>query len=122
MTREPYPTARREETVDLLHDTPVADPYRWLEDPESPETQGWLLSQADLFKRQSEPQRFRDRIAELLRSGSVGVPAWRGERQFFSRRTPDQEHAVYYAVDGDGAERALIDPMALDPSGLTTLD
>ncbi|WP_113704489.1 prolyl oligopeptidase family serine peptidase [Nonomuraea lactucae] len=122
MTREPYPTARREETVDLLHQTPVPDPYRWLEDPESPETKGWLLGQADLFKKESEPQRFKERIGELLKSGSVGTPAWRGGRHFFSRRTPEQEHAVYYVVEPDGAERALVDPIAIDPSGLTTLD
>ncbi|MEV0201193.1 prolyl oligopeptidase family serine peptidase [Nonomuraea sp. NPDC050691] len=122
MTREPYPTARRADTADVLHETPVPDPYRWLEDPDSPETQGWLLAQADLFKRESGPQRFRERIGELLRSGSVGTPAWRGGRAFFSRRTPDQEHAVYYVADPDGTERALIDPMELDPSGLTTLD
>ncbi|GGO78737.1 prolyl oligopeptidase family serine peptidase [Nonomuraea cavernae] len=122
MTREPYPTARREETVELLHETPVPDPYRWLEDPDSPETKGWLLAQADLFRRESGRQRFKERIGELLRSGSVGTPVWRGDRHFFSRRTPDQEHAVYYVVDPDGTERALIDPMAIDPSGLTTLD
>ena len=105
--------------------------------PTARQTQGWLLAQADLFKRQSKPQRFGDRIAELLRSGSVGVPAWRGGRRFFSRRTPDQEHAVYYVAENDentendgaggtggtgGTERVLIDPMAIDPSGLTTLD
>ncbi|MET7462112.1 prolyl oligopeptidase family serine peptidase [Nonomuraea sp. NPDC005501] len=122
MTREPYPTARREDTVDVLHETPVPDPYRWLEDPDSPETQGWLLAQADLFKREIGQQRFRERIGELLRSGSVGTPAWRGGRCFFSRRTPDQEHAVYYVAEPDGTERALVDPMAIDPSGLTTLD
>ncbi|GAA2206413.1 prolyl oligopeptidase family serine peptidase [Nonomuraea monospora] len=122
MTREPYPTARREDIVDILHETPVPDPYRWLEDPDSPETKGWLDAQAELFGAERGPQRFKDRIAELLRSGSVGVPAWRGERYFFSRRTPDQEHAVYYVVEPDGTERALVDPMALDPSGLTTLD
>ncbi|WP_327590062.1 prolyl oligopeptidase family serine peptidase [Nonomuraea sp. NBC_00507] len=122
MTREPYPTARREETVDILHGTPVPDPYRWLEDPDSPETKGWLLAQAELFSRGRGPQRFKSRIAELLRSGSVGTPAWRGGRHFFSRRTPDQEHAVYYVVEPDGTERALVDPMGIDPSGLTTLD
>ena len=122
MTREPYPTARRTEIVDDLHGTPVPDPYRWLEDAAGAETATWLLAQQDLYKRESEPQRFKDRIAELLRSGSVGVPAWRGERYFFSRRTPDQEHAVFYVVDPDGGERALVDPMALDESGLTTLD
>ncbi|MEV4174969.1 prolyl oligopeptidase family serine peptidase [Nonomuraea sp. NPDC049709] len=122
MTGEPYPTARREDIVDILHETPVPDPYRWLEDPDSPETKGWLLAQAELFGSERGPQRFKSRIAELLRSGSVGAPAWRGERYFFSRRTPDQEHAVYYVVEPDGTERALIDPMAIDPSGLTTLD
>ncbi|MEV0383068.1 prolyl oligopeptidase family serine peptidase [Nonomuraea sp. NPDC050643] len=122
MTREQYPTARREDTVDLIHETPVPDPYRWLEDPDSPETKGWLLAQSGLFDQERGPQRFKSRIAELLRSGSVGTPAWRGERHFFTRRTPDQEHAVYYVAEPDGTERALIDPMALDPSGLTTLD
>ncbi|MEV5897937.1 prolyl oligopeptidase family serine peptidase [Nonomuraea fuscirosea] len=122
MTREPYPTARRDDVVDILHETPVPDPYRWLEDPDSPETKGWLLGQADLFAKERGPQRFKSRIAELLRSGSVGVPAWRGERHFFSRRTPDQEHAVYYVAEPDGTERALVDPMAIDSSGLTTLD
>lgn len=122
MTREPYPAAPREETVDILHGTPVPDPYRWLEDPAGAETEKWLLAQAELFKRGSEPQRFKSRIAELLMSGSVGTPAWRGGRHFFSRRTPEQEHAVYYAVDSDGTERVLVDPMAMDPTGLTTLD
>ncbi|WP_326637209.1 prolyl oligopeptidase family serine peptidase [Nonomuraea fuscirosea] len=122
MTREPYPTARRDDVVDIMHETPVPDPYRWLEDPDSPETKGWLLGQADLFAKERGPQRFKSRIAELLRSGSVGVPAWRGGRHFFSRRTPDQEHAVYYVAEPDGTERALVDPMAIDSSGLTTLD
>ncbi|TMR93367.1 prolyl oligopeptidase family serine peptidase [Nonomuraea basaltis] len=122
MTREPYPIAQREETVEILHGTPVPDPYRWLEEPDSPETKGWLLAQAELFARKKGPQRFKSRIAELLRSGSVGTPTWRGGRHFFTRRTPDQEHAVFYVVEPDGTERALIDPMAIDPSGLTTLD
>ncbi|GAA2401858.1 prolyl oligopeptidase family serine peptidase [Nonomuraea africana] len=117
-----YPAARRDEIVENLHGTPVPDPYRWLEGPDEPEVKGWLLAQEELFRAQAEPVRFKERIAELLRSGSVGVPVWRGERHFFSRRTPDQEHAVYYVVEADGTERALIDPMAIDPSGLTTLD
>lgn len=83
-----YPTTRREEIVDDLHGTPVPDPYRWLEDPDSPDTKGWLVGQEELFRKQAGPQRFKERIAELLRSGSVGVPVWRGERNFFSRRTP----------------------------------
>ncbi|SDM11882.1 prolyl oligopeptidase [Nonomuraea maritima] len=122
MTREPYPSARRENITDVLHDTSVPDPYRWLEDADSPDTKGWLLAQAELYAERRGTQRFKSRIAELLRSGAVGVPTWRGGRYFYSRRTPDQEHAVYYVVEPDGTERALIDPMAIDPSGVTTLD
>lgn len=33
-----YPQTRREDLVEDLHGVPVADPYRWLEDPKSPET------------------------------------------------------------------------------------
>ncbi|GGL44035.1 prolyl oligopeptidase family serine peptidase [Planomonospora parontospora] len=126
MTRQPYPPARRDDVVEDLHGTPVPDPYRWLEDPDDPATAEWLAAQEKLFTAGMGElpgrERFRARVAELLRSGSVGAPVWRGERRFFMRRTPEQEHAVLYTVDPSGAERALLDPMALDPTGLTTLD
>ncbi|MEU6742035.1 prolyl oligopeptidase family serine peptidase [Streptosporangium sandarakinum] len=126
MTRQPYPPASRDDIVENLHGTPVSDPYRWLEDPDDPATEGWLAAQEKLFAAEMSAlpgrEAFRSRIAELLRSGSVGAPVWRGDRAFFTRRTPDQEHAVLYTVDPGGAERALFDPMAIDPTGLTTLD
>ncbi|MEO3811907.1 prolyl oligopeptidase family serine peptidase [Sphaerisporangium sp. B11E5] len=126
MTREPYPNARRDDIVDDLHGTPVPDPYRWLEDPEAPATKEWLDAQADLFAKQmaAAPRRdaFRDRVAELVSSGTIGAPVWRRDRRFFMRRTPDQEHAVLYTADPGGTERPLLDPIAMDPSGLTTVD
>src|SRR5258706_352819 len=125
MTRQPYPPAHREDLVENLHGTPVSDPYRWLENRDDPATKEWLEAQDELFQTsvQSLPARegLRGRVAELLRSGSIGVPFWRGDRYFFMRRTPDEELAVLYTVR-DGVERPLIDPMAIDPSGLTTLD
>lgn len=36
-----YPTARKDDVVDDYHGTPVADPYRWLEDTEAPDTRAW---------------------------------------------------------------------------------
>jgi prolyl oligopeptidase len=47
---------------------------------------------------------------------------WRGGRQFFTRRGPSQEHEVLLTTSADGTEQVLIDPAALDPAGLTTLD
>ena len=68
----------------------------------------------------------RDRLAaqvrELLSTGYVGTPVWRGERCLFTQRAPDQEHGVLCTRLADGAVEVLVDPMAIDPSGLTTLD
>ncbi|HEX7189684.1 MAG TPA: prolyl oligopeptidase family serine peptidase [Actinomycetes bacterium] len=126
MTRPVYPPARRIADTDQLHGTSVPDPYRWLEDAESPDTVAWAEQQDALLAAETEhlPGRegLRARIGELLGAGTVGAPSWRGERQFFMRRTAEQEHPVLLTVDPDGTERLLIDPMALDPSGTTTLD
>ena len=40
-----YPDAPRLDLVDDFHGTPVPDPYRWLEDQQSPETRAWLQGQ-----------------------------------------------------------------------------
>ena len=126
-TRRPdYPAAPRLDLVEDLHGHRVSDPYRWLEDADSPETKEWAAAQDGLLaaERATWPGQdgLRARIGELLDAGIVSAPVWRGDRQFFMRRTAEQEHAVLLTVDPDGTERILIDPMALDASGLTTLD
>src|SRR5215218_6061063 len=127
MTRPGYPAARRTDDADVLHGRTVADPYRWLEDPLSEETLAWTAGQDELMADQLRDvpgrEHLRSRVGELLRAGTVGAPSWRGHRQFFLRRTAEQEHAVLLVVDHEGAdERVLVDPMAIDPSGTTTLD
>ncbi|MFZ0159478.1 MAG: prolyl oligopeptidase family serine peptidase [Kineosporiaceae bacterium] len=125
-----YPPAPRSDLVETLHGHPVADPYRWLEDASSQTTRAWSQAQEDLYAEHAAtwPGRARaaTRIGELLASGMIGVPIWRGERRFQMRREPTQEHAVLLVEepgpDGVRSERVLIDPMAIDPSGLTTLD
>jgi prolyl oligopeptidase len=121
-----YPPAPRADLVDVLHGREVADPYRWLEDPSSPDTTAWSAAQDDLCRTalDSYPGRdhLRARITALLGAGVVSTPAWRDGRAFFVRREPSQEHAVVIVREPDGTERVLVDPMAEDPSGTTTLD
>ena len=118
--------AERLDLVEDLYGHRVADPYRWLEDAKSDQTRAWSEAQDALYAsaRASWPglDRLRGRLGELLSAGMITPPIWRGERQFLMRRTAEQEHAVLLTIDPDGTERTLIDPMALDPSGLTTLD
>jgi prolyl oligopeptidase len=122
-----YPQARREAITEQIHGHLVSDPYRWLEDPGSPETAAWLAAQDALYAEQAAAQlpgreTLARRIAELMGAGEAGVPAWRGSRQFFTRRGGGQEHAVLYTRAPGEGERVLIDPMVIDASGRTTLD
>jgi prolyl oligopeptidase len=84
-----------------------------------------VAQQAELMSAERDRWTTRDgfasRVTELLGSGSISPDYFRGERRFFTRRNPDQQFAVLYVGEGD-EERVLIDPMALDPEGTTTLD
>ncbi|WP_433506779.1 prolyl oligopeptidase family serine peptidase [Pseudonocardia halophobica] len=126
MSTPPYPVAPRLALVEKLHGRPVADPYRWLEDPEDPRTREWSAAQDELARGRLDALPGREvleaRLRDLLSAGSISVPLWRAGRAFFSRREPGQEHAVVHVREPDGSERALLDPIALDPTGLTTLD
>ena len=121
-----YPPARRDDLAEDLHGRRVPDPYRWLEDPAGADTQEWLAAQDTLWAvaEAGLPGRSRltARLQELMAAGYIGAPAWRGPRQFFMRRLPGQEHGALLTAAPGEPERVLIDPAALDPAGLTTLD
>ncbi len=121
-----YPPARRLDLVENLHGHEVADPYRWLEDAASQPAREWLSAQDGLWAAQAAVLPAREplaaRISQLLAAGYRGTPVWRGSRQFFMRRLAGQEHGVLLAAGPGEPERVLIDPVTLDPSGLTTLD
>jgi prolyl oligopeptidase len=121
-----YPQAHRLELTEDVLGYQVSDPYRWLEDDSSAARADWLRAQAELFGSHRDELPGRDALAAQVRSlldvGYTGTPVWRGERCFFTRRDPGAEHGVLCTRVADGPVEVLIDPMAIDPSGLTTLD
>ena len=104
----------------------MADPYRWLEDTDDPQTKAWSSAEDELYAsvRATWPGRdgFHARLTQLHAVGEVHAPTWRKDLAFGLRRDPDQDHAVLTVVGSDGAVRTLVDPIAIDPSGSTTLD
>lgn len=133
----PYPHLAASDLVEMLpagapaeQRTAVADPYRVLEDPDDPTTIAWSAAQDELLQAQRATWPGREALAEritaLVATGSVGGPAWRGSRCFSTRRAPEQDMAVLLVTEDDGAgaraERVLVDPLAIDPTGATTLD
>jgi prolyl oligopeptidase len=121
-----YPPARRLDLVERLHGFEVADPYRWLEDPDSEETEAWSRAQDQLLAGwlDHRPGRevVRRRLERLLGAGLVTVPVLRGELAFFERRRGDQQHPVLLVREPDGTERPLVDPSALADDDTVTLD
>ena len=121
-----YPQPRRLGLTEDLLGHQVSDPYRWLEDISSDERADWLAAQASLFDSQRSELGGREELAEqvreLLSGGYEGTPVCRAGRLFFTRRDPGAEHGVLCTRLGDGPVEVLLDPMAIDPSGLTTLD
>jgi prolyl oligopeptidase len=124
--RPRYPDATRLDLVEHLHGHDVADPYRWLEDVDDPRTKAWSVAEDDLYAmvRSTWPGReaFHARLTQLHGVGEVHAPTWRKDLAFGLHRDPDQDHAVLTVVGPDGTARTLVDPIAIDPSGGTTLD
>jgi prolyl oligopeptidase len=121
-----YPPARRGDTIDDHHGTRVPDPYRWLEDSDSPETRAWIAAENKLTFSALEdiPQReaIRHRLTELWNYEKYGVPQARGGRYFYTRNDGLQNQSVlYWATALDAEPRTLLDPNKLSKEGTISL-
>jgi len=118
--------AERLPLVEDMHGHQVADPYRWLEDASSAPTRRWLAEENARWRAHAAALPGRERLHEAVRRrsavGMVTAPRWRGDRQFFLKQEPGQEHPVLYVSELDSAPRVLVDPTALDRSGRIALD
>jgi prolyl oligopeptidase len=104
---------------------PASDPYAYLEDSSAPETIAWTAdaNRATRAALDALPGRpvLEARFEALTRIDAQGVPVVRGGRAFYTARRGEADQTSLYVRDAAG-ERILLDPAALDPSGLTALD
>jgi prolyl oligopeptidase len=122
----PYPDSPRGDVVDDYHGTRVADPYRWLEDLQSPETKAWIAAQNKVTFAWLDqvPQRaaFRQRLTELWDYERIGVPVKSGGRYFYLRNDGLQNQSVLYVTDSPDSEpRVLLDPNTVLADGTAAL-
>ncbi len=122
----PYPTTRRQELVESRHDTPIADPYRWLEDLNSPETQAWITAQNEVtnayLAQLPSRDRIRQRLTELWNYERYGVPVKHGGRYFLTRNNGLQNQAVlYWMAQLEDEPKVLLDPNTLSTDGTVAL-
>jgi prolyl oligopeptidase len=104
------------------------DPYAYLEDGENPATIAWTAEQnartRAVLDGLPHRERFAHRFEEVLAIGTLGVPQVCGDRAFFAARHGAAEQTSLYLREGtaNAADRVLLDPVALDPSGLVAID
>ncbi len=125
-TPMPYPDAPRVDQIDEYFGTRVADPYRWLEEVDSPQTQRWIAQENELAESvlATVPRReaIRQRLTQVWNYERRSVPEKAGELYAYFRNTGLQNQAVLY-VTRDLAEpgRVLLDPNTLSVDGTVAL-
>ena len=121
-----YPVTRKSDQMDVLHGIPVADPFRWLEDDTSPETEAWVAAQNVVTNAylSTIPWReaLRRRLTELVDYPRISAPDVKRRWRLFSRNAGLQNQAMIYVQEGaTGAPQVLIDPNLLSPDGTTRI-
>ncbi len=122
----PYPNSAEVDQTDLYHGVEVADPYRWLEDENSPETAAWVRAQNevtfDYLRSIPYRERYRQRLTELWNYPRYSGPTRRGARSFFFKNDGLQNQGVLYVQDEpDATPRPLLDPNLLSTDGTVAL-
>ncbi|MBD2678509.1 MULTISPECIES: prolyl oligopeptidase family protein [Nostoc] len=121
-----YPSSHKSDRVDNYHGTVVADPYRWLENPDSPETRVWIESQNQVtfgyLGEISAREKIKQRLTKLWDYEKYSIPFKEGEQYFYFKNDGLQNQSVLYTLKSLDAEpRVLLDPNKLSEDGTVAL-
>jgi prolyl oligopeptidase len=121
------PTAPQKPIEDVVQGHKIVDPYRWLENADSSETQQWVNQENAYTRRLLDPlpgrEQLRKRLGELLSIGSITAPQIGGQYYFYTKREGSQNQPVLLVREGlQGADRTLVDVNQLAADGTVALD
>ena len=132
----PSPETAQDPVVDTLHGVVFTDPYRWLEDQDSPETRAWIAKQnahAEQIVGESTLRTgLEARLRELMDGPGAVYPRRNGEFEYFSFRKPGGEVSAIYRrpapeepddgpLDVTADYEVVIDPLELRADGTTSI-
>jgi prolyl oligopeptidase len=117
-----YPPARSDSHVDDYHGEKVADPYRWMEELDSPETKAWVKGEAELtdwyLEKVAARKALKERLTKLLDFEKFGTPFHAGKRYFYSHNSGLQPQSDLLMTDGLEGESKLAFSPTLLPKGV----
>ncbi|MBD2232757.1 prolyl oligopeptidase family serine peptidase [Phormidium tenue] len=121
-----YPPSPQQDQVDTYHGVVVPDPYRWLEDPQSPASQEWIAAQNTVtegyLQTLSKRREINDRLTQIWNYERYSTPFKRGGRYFYFKNDGLQNQSVLYTLPSLESEpRMLLDPNTLSEDGTVSL-
>src|SRR5690606_8902766 len=120
-----YPITEKVDTVDTYFGTDVPDPYRWLEDDRSPETENWVKEQNKTTFGYLDKIPFRDdlkkRLEKLWNYEKLGSPFKEGDYTYFYKNDGLQNQYVVYRKKDNGDTEIFLDPNSFSQDGTTSL-
>lgn len=122
-----YPKPQTTDQVDTYNGVKVSDPYRWMEDTKSPETQAWIEAENKLTSSYlaTIPQRakIRQRLTELWNYERYSAPAKIGKYYIYSKNDGLQNQSVLYITESlSDPGRVFFDPNKLSADGTVALN
>lgn len=123
-----YPKTKRVDTVNTYFGTEVKDPYRWLEDDRSKETEAWVKEENKLTFDYLNKIPYRDslknRLSKLWNYEKVSAPYKEGDYTYFSKNNGLQnQYVIYRYKTGEDPSTAevFLDPNTFSKDGTTSL-
>ena len=115
----------RDSHTDTYFGVTVADPYRWLEDDLSPETEDWIASQNTSTRSYIDAislrQDVKETVANLLNYERETAPFFEGGVRYFYRNTGLQSQSVLFRQDQNGTEQVFLDPNTFSDDGTVSM-
>jgi len=120
-----YPQTTKGEVVDSYFEQKIADPYRWLEDDRSSETEAWVKAQNKVTFDYLEQIPYREQIKQKLAASwnyeKVSAPFKEGKYSYFYKNDGLQNQYVLYRQSADGSSEVFLDPNTFSEDGTTSL-
>ena len=120
-----YPKTKKTNTVDTYFGTEVQDPYRWLEDDRSAETEAWVKAENQVTFSYLDKIPYRDklkkRLEQLWNYEKYSAPFKRGDYTYFYKNDGLQNQNVLYRQKGEENPEVFLDPNTFSEDGTTSL-
>ncbi len=120
-----YPETKKVDTVDTYFDTEIKDPYRWLEDDMSTETEAWVEAQNKVTFRYLDQIPYREelknRLEKLWNYEKISAPFKEGDYTYFYKNNGLQNQYVVYRQKGNEEPEVFLDPNTFSEDGTTSL-